>query len=505
MRVETRQHRLGRAEYRQLLRGRGGPDAIALLNAGERSWRLLLLRALIDAAENAPGLPVADPLPPLQDGWQLLTRAWRTAPAEVERLLLYPAVGTWAAHALRRVRGTAPGDSPLWAETGYLHAVAASAAALAGLDFRTSVPVRAGWAVLPCLGGARVGAAGSGWGTAPVTATAGTVRVGPVTVGADGWHGLRELRAGDHTLLLDDIDPYRGLRDPRAPEPVDAPTAARWGELFAEAWRLLDENAPEAAGAAAAGLRSVVPRPPSERYRPHSASSGDAFGAVLASEPDDAEQFACTLVHEFQHHKLGAFLHLFTLYDDGGTERFYAPWRDDPRPLGGLLQGVYAFFGVTRFWRGRRPAGELAEFEYALWREQTLTALHGIRSAERLTSLGRELVDELTECLTEWSGERVSPSAGEAAALAAADHRATWRAYHVQPPTDAVTQAARAYGSAPLLLPPVDDTIVPANAAYYLARQLPNCRLDVIQEAGHYWGFANFARVLDTIRAALRS
>jgi len=49
-----------------------------------------------------------------------------------------------------------------------------------------------------------------------------------------------------------------------------------------------------------------------------------------------------------------------------------------------------------------------------------------------------------------------------------------------------------------------DDTIVPANAAYYLARQLPNCRLDVIQEAGHYWGFANFARVLDTVRAALR-
>jgi pimeloyl-ACP methyl ester carboxylesterase len=49
-----------------------------------------------------------------------------------------------------------------------------------------------------------------------------------------------------------------------------------------------------------------------------------------------------------------------------------------------------------------------------------------------------------------------------------------------------------------------DDTVVPANAAYYLARQLPNCRLDVIQEAGHYWGFANFARVLDTVRAALR-
>ncbi len=49
-----------------------------------------------------------------------------------------------------------------------------------------------------------------------------------------------------------------------------------------------------------------------------------------------------------------------------------------------------------------------------------------------------------------------------------------------------------------------DDTIVPANAAYYLARQLPNCRLDVVQEAGHYWGFGQFGRVLDTVAAALR-
>jgi pimeloyl-ACP methyl ester carboxylesterase len=48
-----------------------------------------------------------------------------------------------------------------------------------------------------------------------------------------------------------------------------------------------------------------------------------------------------------------------------------------------------------------------------------------------------------------------------------------------------------------------DDTIVPPSAAYHLASQLPNCRLDVIQQAGHYWGFANFARVLDAVGAAL--
>jgi pimeloyl-ACP methyl ester carboxylesterase len=50
-----------------------------------------------------------------------------------------------------------------------------------------------------------------------------------------------------------------------------------------------------------------------------------------------------------------------------------------------------------------------------------------------------------------------------------------------------------------------DDTIVPAGAAYHLAEQLPNCRLDVIQQAGHYWVFGQFDRVLDTVQAALRA
>jgi len=50
-----------------------------------------------------------------------------------------------------------------------------------------------------------------------------------------------------------------------------------------------------------------------------------------------------------------------------------------------------------------------------------------------------------------------------------------------------------------------DDTIVPPGAAYYLAEILPHCRLDVIQGAGHYWVFGQFARVLDTVQAALRT
>ncbi|HXG80036.1 MAG TPA: alpha/beta hydrolase [Methyloceanibacter sp.] len=50
-----------------------------------------------------------------------------------------------------------------------------------------------------------------------------------------------------------------------------------------------------------------------------------------------------------------------------------------------------------------------------------------------------------------------------------------------------------------------DDTIVPPGAAYKLAELLPNCQLNVVQGAGHYWVFGAFTRVLDTIQAALKA
>lgn len=49
-----------------------------------------------------------------------------------------------------------------------------------------------------------------------------------------------------------------------------------------------------------------------------------------------------------------------------------------------------------------------------------------------------------------------------------------------------------------------DDTIVPPDASYELARMLPRCRLEVAEGAGHYWGFGQFAPILEEVAAALR-
>ncbi|MFI9250179.1 HEXXH motif domain-containing protein [Streptomyces sp. NPDC053069] len=443
-------HVLSATAFDELLCGAGGPDTVAGLRASERSWRLLAIRAVLDTA---PPPDLAGPLPPPAEAWQLLVRAGAADPAAAERVLAYPATGAWAAHTLRRLRGSARDDAPVWVHIGHLQALAASAAILAGLEFRADVPVRRGWVVLPCLGALRLDGGGhepdtaeayddgAAWSTAEVRAEGGgRVTVAARPVPGPGWHPLTQLTAEGCTLVLDDLDPYRTLRTPAVPEPL--PAADDWRQLFAGAWEVLRETGAEEARAIARGLSVVVPRPRAERYRPHSASSGDAFGAALASVPDDAEQFASTLVHEFQHSKLSALMHLFTLHEDTGEQRYYAPWRDDPRPLGGLLQGVYAFHGVTRFWRRRQHP--LAHFEFALWRTQTAHALHSVAAAPQLTELGRRLVAELTATLRPWLTEPVGARALAAAELAAADHRATWRAYHLRPDPDAVGEYAEA-------------------------------------------------------------
>ena len=60
-----------------------------------------------------------------------------------------------------------------------------------------------------------------------------------------------------------------------------------------------------------------------------------------------------TLIHEFQHNKLCGLMDMLPLIEPSG-ERGYAPWREDPRPMAGLLQGVYAFAGIVHFWDVQR-------------------------------------------------------------------------------------------------------------------------------------------------------
>lgn len=51
----------------------------------------------------------------------------------------------------------------------------------------------------------------------------------------------------------------------------------------------------------------------------------------------------------------------------------------------------------------------------------------------------------------------------------------------------------------------LEDRNVPPTAAEYLADWLPNCRLDVMPRAGHYWVFDHIGEVLDAVEASLKA
>lgn len=468
-------HRLSAPSVLALARGEGGGAAVAELLTAERSRRLLLLRAFADGlAGGGPPQPAGTDALSHRDAWSLLGRAQQQSAQAFEDVLMCPHTGMWLSVALRRLRGaTTYEEAPLWVAVGHLSALAAAAATRAGLDFSLTVPVRRGRVPLPTLGCAVLGDAAEPWGTARVEARDGRLRMSggrdTVTAGpewsrdAPGWHAVRRLRL-DGTgpgkfLALDELDPYRTFPHPSPPRLLSAADARLWQDLLTDAWEILLRDEPESAEAMDVGLLSLAPTPARERYRPHSVTAGDAFGGVMASRPDDAAQLAATLVHEFQHTKLGGLIHLGPLSEpparqgageEQREELFYAPWRDDPRPLSGLLQGIYAFAGVARFWCAHRHAADaahapMAHFEFALWRAQVSSTVRLVHRHEHLTPLGLRLLGALRGRCEQWMAEPVPTAELAMADEAAADHRARWRAHHLRPPAAAVEETVRAW------------------------------------------------------------
>ncbi|WP_231641617.1 HEXXH motif domain-containing protein [Nocardia sp. NRRL S-836] len=426
----------------QLAHGGGDAAALRLLRDGQLSARLVSLRALLDEVVDRPLRLRVD------DAWDLLVAAQRTSPSLVREVLLLPQIGVWLADLLRRLRGSAESAQPLWVEVGHLSCVAAAAAHLCGIEFSIDVPVSEGVVSFPSLGVATVPDT-SPWAVARAESRAGLLSVsrGGRTVRIpddENWASVRRIGAGDFTPLLDDVEPHRDYRARVAPNRLTDGEISRWAAGLTEAWSLLGGDY---AAAVSALISTIVPALPMSDGRPYSGSSADACGAVVMSLPPDAAAFAETLAHEVQHTKLAALAAMEPLCATGGSAHCYAPWRDDPRPVSGLLQGVYAFLGVADFWRAHRQTAvsDHADFEFAYWCGQTSRTARFLRECGELTALGRRFATTMATQLARWSRIQVSDVAAHAARLATRDHRATWRARHLAPEPAAVRLLAEAW------------------------------------------------------------
>lgn len=492
-------HRMPWGDFDAFARLSGDASMIGRLRGAEHSRRKLLVHALLESSAKVPG--AYGPLPPLEVVWELLARVENVSPAALDRAFAHPYTGSWAGYATRLLNNGVEGICPLWMHLGHLHALAASAAIMADLEFEISVPLWEGNAVLPSLGTVRLPATTQfstavvrgGRGRYVVSGETGEVRL-PARLDSDspGWWHVRRCIGGNRlSVILDDLDPYRGLHEPLLPERLELPEVRTWRRLLGEAWSLLTDVTPELAGMVAAGLDSVVPKPNVPFQNP-SASTGEAFGSAVIGLPTDAADLAATLVHEFQHIALGGILHMTQLYENDRTERIFVPWRDDPRPLSGALQGVYAFFGVTAFWRGLARTGSSASrrasFEFAFWRGQTWRTLVTLRRDVTLTDAGQRFLAGVAEVLEPWQHEPVPEDVQKLADTLAADHRAGWLLRHRRPDPARVAAAADAWLSGrarpPVVVAPADLPPTPVPDGPWSRSRSTLVRLG-LSEAGH--------------------
>ena len=476
MAEELTPHQLLWSDFDALARADGDPELVRKLRAAERSRRLLLLRGLVDQTTKSDDL--SGPLPSPESAWELLARVQDSAPEALEAILAHPYTGSWAGYATRLCEQDVTGVCPFWVHIGYVHCLAAAAAIRAGLGFELEVPVWQGNVPLPTLGMAHLRAVAP-FSVAVVHGSAGEVVVWnkdshvrvPAVRGIDapGWSGIRETTtwSGGQQLniRLDDLDPYRGLYEPIPPQRLTPVEVEGWRTVLGHAWALLVRHLPEVASALPEGLDSLVPEP-AVPFRLPSASTGEAFGSAIVAYTDQPAMLAAALVHEFQHIRLGGLLHLVRLNHNDPRERIYAPWRDDPRPLSGVLHGIYAFFGVASFWRAlaRDERGDtLAAFEFALSRGQVWRTLTAIRRDSSLTPAGRRFLAGIAERLEPWQGEPVSAIPAGWARLSARDHHVAWRIRHLRPDPDTVTALAAAWraGQSRPALGPVPEPSVP--------------------------------------------
>ncbi|MEU6810946.1 HEXXH motif-containing putative peptide modification protein [Streptomyces sp. NPDC046831] len=485
-------HRVSRQTLRAIAAGNANEADLHLLRSAQRSQLLLVLRVLLDRAEQAgPRIRRPGGAASAQVAWDLLCTTQRHAPEAVEAVLGDPTVMAWAVRLLRRLGGAteAPTSVPLWADLGQFQALAAAAAARAGLPAVLRVPVHRGTVWLPGAGVAGP-VARRRWSEAEVRVAPDAVVIRgedtrvrlprPLPQAAPGWHPLRAVSrptaAGNRTAgpWLDTVTPYRDFaRYPRSPGRSGERRLQLWQDRLARACALLEEESPEDAAALGALVRVIVPRP----YRTArgglvaSASSLDAFGAVSLSLPYDAPQTAAVLVHETRHQQLNALFSLVQLVQIGetgldesaGHRLYYAPWRSDPRPVLGLLHGVFAFAGVARFWRthGGRVTGSEAEraaFEFAVLREQVREAATALTSDDGLTEAGRLFVAEVLAPVEKWRHDDVPPGPHRLARHYCALRRAVWRSRHLELDPSATERIAAAWTAgrpAPTLPEPV--------------------------------------------------
>ncbi|MEY9874199.1 HEXXH motif-containing protein [Streptacidiphilus sp. MAP12-33] len=415
--------------------GRLPADLVEALRTAELSRRLISLRCIQDLARRrAPG-PWRAARADL--AWELFRAADQADRSALHDTLRHPPTGALLGRLLRTLNRLPdrPADEPppdLRADLDGLLRLAVAASLRAGLPVNAELPARRGTVPLPT------------WGVAVLPGPTDRLRVDagrlrlpghPGSLGLDAedhlpepahpgftWSPVRRIdlgpsrrpdadpdsRDGAHarlSLLIEDGDPDRDVYGFAVTDRLTRDELASWAYSLGRAWKLLGTHHPARAAVCGALLHALVPL---VQAGPRSSSTArELLGAVALSWTDDPLLLADSLVHEVSHLALGGLTGLVDLHDPEDEGRYQVGWRPDPRPIGAVLQGLYAHVQVVDFWqrqRGLLPPGEAAraDLAYARLYPQVIGALRMLADCPALTTTGRRLCAGMADLAAEW-------------------------------------------------------------------------------------------------------
>jgi HEXXH motif-containing protein len=434
--------RLDSASIASFARPTGWTTTTRALFAARYLQTLLGIRTL--ASELAAKVPAVL----AESGFPAALDVLTSSPAEVQRQVLdHPCAAFWTDVAWDLVRRRAPEHFPEMHLLPHLREFGrfATAAVLLRGHGRLTTAVRtddAGRVSLPGVGLAI--SVGQPW-----TRTELTVCDGAVT---GTWDQLRvpRLAAGPELNWLDH-DLRLGGRAPFTFAELDQAAARHWADTLDQHMDLIGDVSRLLADELTAALRVIVPLSSPDGFLQMSGSFAEAPGMVALSLSGPLATLE-VLVHEYGHQKLNAIMTLDPLVvGDTGEALYYSPWRDDPRPLTGLLHAVYSFETVLNFYHdmlgmpGCRGLDrrEVVNRAYCVAR-QVRDGLAGLRAHAGFSPLGQALAEALSERTEACAADLPLPADEDRRLLDAAHyaHKAQWEARHPSPSPAASPGAA---------------------------------------------------------------
>jgi uncharacterized protein len=423
-------HELTAAEFDALASGFGDADAVrraARAQMSLRKWMIADVGKRLPAGTDAAA------------AWAEILKLDGAQPETVaQALLTQPYTRVWATGCVKALKEkTSPNLTRLTE-------IAVSAAMHAGLPIELDFGLTHDAFHVPGFGTLTHGAAhrrarieSDGDGTATLTVDGQPphlISAAPHPSTSAAWMPLRRLSAGPLDVMLDDCDPLRDCFTRPAASRLSSADFEAWEHRFDAAVTFLDDALPRYLSGLAGGFATLTPLVPRADGAATSATNTDAYGVIGAALPADGHTLALLMIHEFQHSKLGSLLDLYEFFDSSDTqEKYYAPWRDDPRTFEGLLQGTYAHLAITDYWRVRRhlvggAEKRAADIKFAQARSGVAEAMETLLASGSLTALGERFVRTGANTLAGWLDEPVGERAASAAQRAAREHRAAWDA-----------------------------------------------------------------------------